>query len=69
MGILDLIFWKKEDGNKSVIQEEPTCDNPCDYCGKERLGHQKQRKFHSKKYHVKCFRKLKKDANKEAFGL
>jgi len=66
MGILNLLFRTKEE-NQDLVVEEPKCNNPCDYCGKERFGYQKQKKICGKKYHLKCMRKIRKDAKQQAF--
>lgn len=79
MGFLDIFFGKKkeeESSDEPYYSEEtvyqPTITThggiPCDYCKEEINDHDKRRNFCKKSYHIKCLRKLKKDAKKVAFG-
>ncbi len=76
MGFFKNLFWgtKSEEENKSNIPEKKELDTPqtiggviCDHCEKEIFSHEKIRNFCKKKYHIKCLRRMKKDAKKMAF--
>jgi hypothetical protein len=61
------LFKKKEKESKQVIKEEIVGEKPlipdncaiCFYCKNPIYPHEKRRTFNGKKYHIKCFRKLK----------
>jgi hypothetical protein len=76
MGILD-IFFKKEKIEEVVKPKEPLPSEQiamregsviCDYCGLQIYSYEPRTKISGKSHHRKCFKKMKKDANKFAFG-
>lgn len=60
MGILNLFKNKKEEVEQQVVSTINS--NPCEHCGNNIESWEKGITFNKKKYHVKCFRKLKKQA-------
>ena len=78
MKILDLIFGKNKEKKEEV--EKPSEPLPseqikiregsviCDYCGGEIYSHEPRTKISGKPHHRKCFKQMKKDAKKVAFG-
>ena len=72
MGFFDFFTKKKPEVIEEVVQEEPQPNGiikeGCGYCGNPITKNDKVRKFSKKIYHRKCFKKLKKDATKVAFG-
>ena len=61
------VFNKPKEEIKEQIEEEntepkievPERCSPCFYCGTAIYPHEKRKAFNGKKFHVKCFRKLK----------
>ncbi len=70
MGFFDFIFKKKEEVVEEVIEKVPETHSGiiCDRCGEEIFQHEPRKKISNETYHRKCFKKLKKEAMKVAFG-
>jgi len=78
MGIFDFLFKDKKEEEKEEKQikelEEKgvnlgtTVENPCTYCNRSIEQFQERKKFGGNKFHKKCFKKIKKQAKKQAFG-
>ena len=66
MGIKNL-FKKKEQEVEQQVEQE-VIQVSCEHCGSNIESWDKCTTFDKKKYHVKCFRKLKKQAAKMAFN-
>lgn len=66
MGIKNLFKKKKLDVEQPVEHKVVTVS--CEHCGINIESWDKGTTFDNKKYHVKCFRKLKKQAAKMAFS-
>jgi len=66
MKFLKKLFKKKEVVKVKPIEiEEEVNPNLCQFC-KEQI-YDKGKKFDGKRYHIKCFRKLKKQSAKALF--
>lgn len=71
MGILKKLFGKKEEEPEEEIQEEVEEEEQLPRCAE--CGMKIEKELHGikthagKKFHKKCFRKIKKQANKMAF--
>lgn len=75
MGFLDFLFGKKEEVQEEVeiIQKIEVPDNyeaqgVCHYCDTDIKTNEKMKKFAKEIFHRKCFKKMRKDATKVAFG-
>lgn len=62
------------DSDNSTQEEKEVIDSPiasgmnCSYCELPLECWDKRKTFMKQKFHVKCFRKLKKECKKDAFG-
>ena len=65
MGFLNIFFGKKDNVN---IEEETINEGGCDFCGSNFTHYDDIKKFDKKKYHIKCFKKLKQQTKKLVFG-
>lgn len=82
MGFLDMLFGSKEseqeviDGmqeneqkpEESQPEEDTELEKICDYCKEELTDQDKVTKFSKSLFHRKCFKRMKKDAQKVTFG-
>jgi hypothetical protein len=65
MKFLKNLFKKKEAVKVEPVEEDNVPKNFCEYC-EEQLW-EKGKQFGGKRYHIKCFRKMKKEATKAVF--
>lgn len=75
MGFFDFLFGEKEEEQPEVeiTKEEELEDNyevqgVCGYCNSDIKTNENMKKFSKDTFHRKCFKKMKKDAQKVAFG-
>ncbi len=67
MGLFDIFFKKKKEKKEEPVVENVCLKGCCSFCGIRFESYDKIKKFSNEKYHIKCFRKLKKQAAKELF--
>lgn len=64
MNIFNKLFGKKE----KPIKEIQKIGVVCDYCGEEIFEYESRTKKAGKKFHRRCFKKMRKEAKRIAFG-
>jgi hypothetical protein len=68
MGFFNLFKKNKKEKEEEKIPEKEELNLPkCEYCDSYIHEWEKIKTFDKKKFHVKCFRKIKKQATKMAF--
>lgn len=75
MVFFDFLFSKKEEEEPEVeiieekeIEDSYDVQGICGYCEKDINTNEKMKKFSNGTFHKKCFKKMRKDATKVAFG-